>query len=103
MVERVVEFTTGDLSVYPLFGIFTSLGIDTRPTAFSVSSERHRDKQSLMLRARFLGCGSVSFFTFYAHLMVQIHGRVSTMAWFKRNRLTLKKMHKQLYNKTLPA
>ena len=25
-----------------------------RPTAFSVSSERHRDKQSLMLRARFL-------------------------------------------------
>ena len=38
-------------------GYFTSPGIDTRqkgPTAFSVSSERHRDKQYLMLRARFL-------------------------------------------------
>ena len=40
-----------------LVGYFTSPGIDTRlkgPMAFSVSSERRRDKQSLMLRARFL-------------------------------------------------
>ncbi len=38
-------------------GYFTSPGIDTRYkglTAFSVSSERHRDTQTLMQRARFL-------------------------------------------------
>ncbi len=40
-----------------LVGYFTSPGKDTRqkgPTAFSVSSERHRDTQYLMQRARFL-------------------------------------------------
>ena len=42
---------------FRLEGYFTSPGIGAiykGPTAFSVYSERHRDKQSLMLRARFL-------------------------------------------------